>query len=128
MAWEKSPPWLVELFAASLPDRPGLTRRKMFGFPAAFANGNMFAGLFEETAIARLPPGVRAELDAEYGERHFEPMPGRPMRAYAVIPEDILEDEARFAALLDAAYGFVAAMPPKQKAPAKPRRAKTAGR
>lgn len=119
MAWEKSPQWLVELFVASLPDRPALERRKMFGFQSAFVNGNMFAGLFEDICFARLPPDVRAELDAEYGERHFEPMPGRPMRAYAVIPEDILEDEQAFARLLDAAYSHAGALPAKVKKPRK---------
>ncbi len=90
MAWEKSPQWMIELFAASLPERPGLERRKMFGYPAAFANGNMFAGLFQDIAFARLPPEPAAELEAEYGLIHFDPMPGRPMRAYRVIPADLL--------------------------------------
>ncbi|WP_293680281.1 TfoX/Sxy family protein [uncultured Phenylobacterium sp.] len=119
MAWEKSPPWLVELFAASLPERPGLERRRMFGYPVAFANGNMFAGLFGEVVFARLPPGERAGLEAEYGAVSFEPMPGRPMRAYVVIPESVLEDEALLARLLDQAYAFTAAMPPKVRKPRK---------
>jgi TfoX/Sxy family transcriptional regulator of competence genes len=119
MAWTKAPQSLIDLFAACLPERPGLTRRKMFGYPAAFANGNMFAGLFQDQAIARLPPALRAELDAEFGVVSFEPMPGRPMRAYAVIPPELLDDEDRYAAILDAAYAFAAALPPK---PAKPRK------
>ena len=119
MAWEKSPPWLIELFAVSLPDRPGLERRKMFGYPAAFANGNMFAGLFGEVAFARLPPGERADLEAEYGAVVFEPVPGRQMRTYLVFPEAVLEDEALFVRLLDQAYAFTAAMPPKVKRPRK---------
>lgn len=121
MAWTKAPPSLIDLFAACLPDRPGLTRRKMFGYPAAFANGNMFAGLFQDQAIARLPPGLRSELDAEFGVVDFEPMPGRPMRAYAVLPPDLLDDEDRYAQVLDAAYAFAAAMPPKQPKPRKAR-------
>jgi hypothetical protein len=119
MAWEKSPQWLIDLFGASLPERPGLERRKMFGYPAAFANGNMFAGLFGEVAFARLPPGERAELEAEYGAVSFEPMPGRQMRTYLVFPDAVLEDEALFARLLDQAYAFTAAMPPKVKKPRK---------
>ena len=46
----------------------------------------------------------REALDAEFGVRHFEPMPGRPMRAYTVIPEEVIEDEARYAGLLRAAH------------------------
>jgi hypothetical protein len=117
MAWEKSPQWLIELFAASLPDRPGVERRKMFGYPAAFVNGNMFAGLFQDIAFARMPPDEWAALQAEFGVRNFEPMPGRPMRAYLVFPDEVLEDEARFAALLEAACGFAAGLPPKVPKP-----------
>lgn len=124
MAWTKSPQWLVELFAASLPDAPGLERRKMFGYPCAFVNGNLFASLFQDEAMARLPPGLEAELRAA-GGRPFEPLPGRPMRAYTTFPEDVLEDEARLAQLLSAACAFTAGLPPKVKKP-RPTRSRTA--
>lgn len=123
MAWTKAPQGLVDLFDACLPDGPGLERRRMFGQPCAFVNGNMFAGLLQEIAFVRLPPSLHAALDAEFGVRHFEPMPGRPMRAYVVLPEEVLEDEGRFAGMLQAAYAFTSAMPPKEKNPRKPRKA-----
>ncbi len=44
--WEKSPQALVQLFDRVLPESPNVERRKMFGYPCAFVNGNMFAGLF----------------------------------------------------------------------------------
>jgi hypothetical protein len=119
MAWTKSPPGLIDLFDASLPEAPGLLRRKMFGYPAAFVNGHLFAGLFQDVAFARLPPGVQAELEREHGVRHFEPMPGRPMRTYTVLPDAVLEDEDRFAELLAAACRFASALPPKEKAATK---------
>jgi TfoX/Sxy family transcriptional regulator of competence genes len=53
MAWKKSPPELVQRFekvAASL----GTERRKMFGYPASFVHGNMFAGLHEDRFVLRL--------------------------------------------------------------------------
>lgn len=113
MAWTKSPKSLVDLFELSLPDAPGLQRRKMFGYPVAFVNGQMCAGLFQDSAFARLPPALSAGLVADYGARPFEPMPGRPMRAYLTLPEEVVEDEARFADLLGAAYAFTAGLPPK---------------
>jgi len=119
MAWTKSPQGLVDLFAVSLPDAPGLERRKMFGYPAAFVNGNMFAGLFQDVAFARLPPGLQAELEREHGARHFEVMPGRPMRAYTALPDAVLEDEARLAEVLYAACVFTSSLPPKAKRPRK---------
>jgi hypothetical protein len=103
MAWTKSPKSLVDLFELSLPEAPGLQRRKMFGYPVAFVNGNMCAGLFQ----------LSAELVADHGARPFEPMPGRPMRAYLTLPEEVVEDEARLADLLGAACAFTAGLPPK---------------
>ena len=123
MAWTKAPQSLIDLFDACLPDGPGLERRKMFGYPCAFVNGNMCAGLLQDIAFARLPPGLHAELDAEFGVRHFEPMPGRPMKAYVVLPEEVLDDEERFSAVLAAAYVFTSALPVKEKKPRKLRKA-----
>jgi hypothetical protein len=40
----------------------------------------MFAGLFEDDFIIRLPPEDRQALQADHGARPFEPMPGRAMR------------------------------------------------
>src|SRR5690349_3742143 len=124
MAWTKASQGMIDLFDACLPDGPGLERRRMFGQPCAFVNGNMFAGLLQDIAFARLPPGLHAELDAEFGVRHFEPMPGRPMRAYVVLPEEVLDDEGRYGEILQAAYAFASALPPKEK---KPRKAKAKG-
>jgi len=45
---KKSPPELVERFAAALPAHPDLVRKPMFGYPAAFVHGNMVCGLFQD--------------------------------------------------------------------------------
>jgi hypothetical protein len=59
MAWTKSPPSLIELFDMSVPSAASITRRKMFGYPAAFANGNLFIGLHQNDFIMRLSEGPR---------------------------------------------------------------------
>lgn len=79
MKFEKAPPWLVEFFAAQMEGVPADTR-KMFGYPCAFVNGQMFTGLFGSTMIVRLPEEGRAELLAIEGAKGFDPMGGRPMR------------------------------------------------
>ena len=62
-SWKKSPADLVERFAAALPDHPALVRKPMFGYPAAFANGNMVCGLFQDSVVARLgKEGYRIKL------------------------------------------------------------------
>jgi TfoX/Sxy family transcriptional regulator of competence genes len=113
MEWIKSPQGLIDLFAECLPDDPRIERRKMFGYPAAFVHGNMCAGLFGERMFARLSDQDRAALPG--GGSDFEPMPGRPMKAYAVIPDDVVADEAALAEVLARSAAFTAALPPKEK-------------
>lgn len=54
----KSSPALIERFDRSLPRDDAVQRRRMFGYPAGFVNGNMFAGLFEESVVVRVPGGT----------------------------------------------------------------------
>ena len=115
MDWIKSPQGLIELFTECLPDDPRLERRKMFGYPAAFVHGHMCAGLFQDRVFARLSEADRAVLPG--GGAYFEPMPGRPMKAYAVIPDEVVADEAALAETLAKAVAFTAALPPKEKKP-----------
>ena len=112
MAWTKSPQGLVDLFEESLPDDPRVERRKMFGYPSIFVGGNMCAGLFGERMFARLAPTDVAQLN---DARPFEPMAGRPMKGYVLVPDDVLADEPALATLIAKAVAFTASMPPKEK-------------
>ena len=117
MAWTKSPPSLIELFDMSVPSAASITRRKMFGYPAAFANGNLFVGLHQNDFIIRLSEKDRARFSAEFGERRFEPMPGRPMREYVRLPEELLADPRRRASWIDLSLRYAEAIAPKAKSP-----------
>jgi hypothetical protein len=75
-----------QFFRDVLPDDPLVQSRPMFGNVAAFVNGNMFSGLFGDRVFVRLPPDARAELLAVDDASPFEPMPGRPMAEYVVLP------------------------------------------
>jgi len=82
MAWQKSPPALVESFVASLPeDTPAVEQRSMFGYPCAFVGGNMVTGLHDgaELIVRGCADGDAApELLSDKGESVFHPMPGAP--------------------------------------------------
>jgi TfoX/Sxy family transcriptional regulator of competence genes len=90
MKWRKSSQQLIDTFQAVAPSPPAMLR-KMFGYPAAFINGNMFMGLFEENMILRLPESDRTEMMKIKGARIFEPMPGRQMREYVVVPAALVD-------------------------------------
>ena len=115
--WRKSPPSLIALFDAMVPEAAGVERRKMFGYPCAFVNGNMFIGLHQEDFIVRLGEADRAEIGATLGATAFEPMQGRPMREYVTLPEAVLEDEAAVGEWVARSYEFAASLPPKEKKP-----------
>jgi hypothetical protein len=85
----------------------------MFGYPAIFVHGNMCAGLFGEGMFARLSADDRAALPG--GGAPFEPMAGRPMKDYTLIPDDVLADEEALASVLAKAVSFTASLPPKEK-------------
>jgi hypothetical protein len=120
--WKKSPPELVEVFEAVFPGPPAVARQ-MFGYPAGFVNGNMFMGLHQHNMVLRLPDGPRAELLAMEGAATFEPMGGRPMKEYVVVPATLLASREALGPWVAKALDHGASLPPKAaKAKAKPKR------
>ena len=113
MAWTKSPEALVALFERSVPDQPDVARRKMFGYPAAFANGHLFASLFEDQFALRLSAADAATFAARFGERPFAPMPGRVMRDYVTLPGELLGDDGERAQWLERALANALTLPAK---------------
>jgi len=112
-SWKKSPPELVAAFEALAARRPELAVRKMFGYPAAFVGGHMTTALHEDRWIVRLTVDDRAELLATPGATPFEPMPGRPMREYVVLPAGLAADPPALDAWVDRAIAHVRTLPPK---------------
>jgi TfoX/Sxy family transcriptional regulator of competence genes len=108
-----SPAPLVAAFDAALPLEPGVVRRKMFGWPAAFVGGWMFASLHRESIVVRLPEDDLAELLLLPGAARFEPMPGRAMKGYGTLPRDLHEDGDAIRSWIGRAYRAAAALPPK---------------
>jgi TfoX/Sxy family transcriptional regulator of competence genes len=113
MDWKKAPESLVALFDEVAPSEAPVERRKMFGYPAAFVHGNLFAGLHQDRLMLRLPDADRAEFLAMPGALPFEPMPGRPMKGYVVAPVALLDDLDVLRGWLDRSLRFVASLPPK---------------
>lgn len=110
----KSPPELVARFEALAARFPGAERRQMFGYPALFVGGNLATGLFADRWMIRLPDGALAELAAMPGGGPFEPMPGRAMKGYATLPDDVVAEEARLEAWVRRSIEHAATLPAKK--------------
>ncbi|MBI4789588.1 MAG: TfoX/Sxy family protein [Chloroflexi bacterium] len=110
-----APEELIHVFENAMKGFPKATQRKMFGYPAAFVNGNMFAGVFQDEMFLRLSDADRAKIRSEYGTKLFEPMPGRPMRGYVLVPRYIVKSPRQLTIWLTKAMEFTQSLPPKLK-------------
>ena len=100
-------------FESVVPEHPGVKIRPMFGNLSAFVNGNMFMGIFGEDVLVRLPEADRESVIAAGGSV-FEPMAGRPMREYVVLPEAWRDDVPRIEEWAVRALDHAEELPPKQ--------------
>jgi len=92
--------------------------RKMFGSPVWFVNNNMFCGVHEDSLFFRFSPTDRDQLVAEQDEIvQFEPLAGRKMSEYLVLPDHLCNDPAFFAQWLERSFGFVSSLPLKEPKP-----------
>lgn len=116
MAWRKSPEWLVEAFGGIVPDDdPRVERRKMFGYPCAFASDNMFIGLHQENMLMRLPEGDRERFLEQYKTEIFQPFPGRVMKEYVVVPHGLVRDPEALEPWIRRSLEYAASVKPKAK-------------
>ena len=118
----KSPPELDRAVRYHRGRLPGATRRLTFGYPCLYVGGNMISGLFESRWHVKLGPEERRELEAIPGATPFEPMPGRPMTGFTLLPPSIVDDDEAIRAVGPprVAYGDdPATQGPKPKAKSK---------
>jgi TfoX/Sxy family transcriptional regulator of competence genes len=82
-------------------------KRKMFGAPVYFVNGNMYAGVFADHIFLRLPEQERERLEASGKAVPFEPVEGRRMKEYVVLDERTLAAQEEARALFEKSHAFV---------------------
>jgi len=112
-SFTKSPPELVERFGTVMDRYPDAERKKMFGYPAAFVGGNMATGLFADHWVVRLPDD-EIETAKAGGAGSFEPMPGKPMKSFVVVPDADVADDGRIARWVERGLALARSMPTKK--------------
>jgi len=113
----KSPPELVARFDAVTADFPEATRRLTFGYPCLYVGGNMVSGLFASRWHVKLGPEERQALEAIPGAAPFEPMPGRPMTGFTLMPRSVVDDDDEIHAWVGRAVRYGTTLPPKAPKP-----------
>lgn len=112
--FRKSPPELVARFDELATLVGEADRKQMFGYPSCVLRGNMFMALHEDSLILRLAAPDRADFLSRYQATLFEPMPGRPMKEYVVVPPAVtgsgeVDDWVR------RSLAYAEQLPPKKK-------------
>ena len=87
-------PESVARFEALVEVVPLADRKLVFGSPCCLVGGNMFFGVHATGVFVKLPPDQGAELLAEGGSA-FQPMPGRAMGGFYVLPDGDVTDWVR---------------------------------
>lgn len=100
---------------AALP-LPGVTRKKMFGCEALFAEGTIFALIWKEGRIGlKLPdPALATEAMALPGSEPWR-AGGKVMGGWVLVPEAFHDDPAALARWVQRAHGLALAAPKKAK-------------
>ncbi len=113
MKWSKPSQDLLDLLEESLKGVK-FERRKMFGQYALFINGQMFAGVFEDTVFLRLPAEDQEGVFTEFDEvSQFEPKEGRAMREYITVPDSVFSQADVRRRLLSLSVTYASHLPPK---------------
>jgi TfoX/Sxy family transcriptional regulator of competence genes len=102
------------LFRSLVPEDDRVTVRPMFGNISAFVNGNMFFGIFGNDLFVRLSIEDREELLKSKGASMLEPMKGKPMKDYVVVPKIWMDrpDTIRF--WISKSLEWSSKLPPKK--------------
>ncbi len=87
-----------------LDEHPDAARGSMFGMACVKVNGKACLGRYQDGANFKLPTGPREAALALPGAGLFDPMGGRPMKEWVLIPD---EQHAHWPGLAEAALAYV---------------------
>jgi TfoX/Sxy family transcriptional regulator of competence genes len=111
--WTKAPDTLVDQFNQLITGLPDTESKKMFGYPCAFSANQMFFGVFQSNLFLRLSESDRKTFIEKYKTNLFEPMPGRPMKEYALVPETLLKNPTDLKTWIKKSRMYVSQLPAK---------------
>jgi hypothetical protein len=107
MAMPKAGPETVKAFDRLAEDfaERGARRSSMFGMPVLKAGDKVFAGTFGDAMTFKLGAKDLAKALKTTGIDPFEPMKGRAMKEWVIVP---LANRRRWKALAEQAWSYVA--------------------
>lgn len=109
MAFDES---LVARIRQCLSRKKSISEKKMFGGVVFFLYGNMLVGVWKNSLIVRLGDEQAEEALLEPHVREFD-ITGMPMKRWAVVTPEGVEDDRQLKAWIQRAIKFVGKLPAK---------------
>src|SRR5436309_1859897 len=103
---------LAERIREALARRKSAQEKKMFGGVGFLLHGNMLVGVWKDSLIVRLGPDGGEEALLEPHVREFD-ITGRPMRGWALVGPEGVEDDDQLRGWIERAVRFVRTLPAK---------------
>lgn len=94
---------------------PGVAEGKMFGYPAYYVNGRLFACIYGEGVGVKVPEPVARQLVAKRHVVPFRPFGKPPMREWIQLNRDRSADYHKDLGILRASVEFVSRLPKESK-------------
>ncbi len=98
---------VLEVLSRLLSDRADVRSGKMFGFPAFYTAGKLFACVYGDGVGLKIPEDMARQLEGKPGITPFQPYGKAKMREWIHIRRDPASTFAKDASLLDASITFV---------------------
>jgi TfoX/Sxy family transcriptional regulator of competence genes len=91
---------------------PKATEKKMFGGVAWMERGNLVAGVWKDSLIARVPPDETPKAVKETGVSAFA-VTGRPMKGWVLVEAEAIAEEPELKEWVERSRAFVRTLPAK---------------
>ncbi len=108
---------VMEVLDRLLTARPGVSRGKMFGFPAFYTRGKLFACVYGDGVGLKLPQTAIRRLEGKPGVTPFQPYGRARMKEWIHIHHDQPVAFSEDAALIQASIRFVSRTAKQPKRP-----------
>lgn len=103
---------LLERTHPKLADTCRIAFKNCFGAVAGYVNGRIFISCGKFGVALRLPPEALEDVFKEEGVRHLKYFPnGHIKKEYAVLSNEIIENERQFKKLVDSSIMHVLSLP-----------------
>lgn len=99
--------------ADALAGQTGIVKKQMFGVACYLRDGNAFAGVWNDSLIARTGPDAYAAALREPFVREFD-ITGKPMTGWVVVGAEAIDDDETLREWLVRTIDFVGTLPKKR--------------